>query len=123
MMTLKNNENLIGVPLAILFGTAIWVIFWLSAGKTDPQSTLPYWKIGYPLLIVASCVLGGVFHEHPWKWGTVIILSQVILGIFVLSGDLNILPIGLAVHVVIAIPLILGSYLWRWIYRKYEMRT
>jgi len=39
------------------------------------------------------------------------------------SGDWNQLPIGLAVHVVIAIPLIFGSYLWRWIRKVHDMRT
>jgi len=122
-MTFKNNENLIGILLAALFGIAVWVIFWLSEGKSDPQSTLPYWKIGYPLLIVASSVLGYFFHEQPWRWGTVIILSQVFLGIFTNSGDWNQLPIGLAVHVVIAIPLIFDSYLWRWIRKTHDMRA
>jgi hypothetical protein len=112
------KHNLIGVFLTALFGIAVWVIFWMTVGKTDPQSYIPYWKFGYPLFMAASCALGYVFYERPWQWGTVIILSQFVLGLLVLGGDLNLWLIGIVVHVFLAIPLILGGYLGRWIYRN-----
>jgi hypothetical protein len=117
-MIITKNNNIIGGALSALIGIAVWLIFWKSAGKSDPQSTDSYWNIGYPIFMAASCILGYFFNKWPWQWGTIIILFQLIPGFFMLSGDLNLLPLGILLHIFFAIPLVLCGYLGRWIYHR-----
>ena len=104
--------------LAVMFGGAIWLYFWMASGGHDPQGGDSYWAIGYPIMTVGTITFGYLFRERPWKWGVYIIGSQLFIGFYKMSGDLNQLPIGLLVQFIIAIPLVVGGYFGAWLYKK-----
>jgi hypothetical protein len=104
--------------IAVIFGAAIWLYFWKESGGHDPQEGDSYWTIGYPIMLVGSTLFGYLFQERPWKYGVYIIGTQLFIGFFIISGDLNMLPIGLIVQVIIAIPLIAGGYLGAWLFKR-----
>lgn len=79
-------------------------------------------KIGlfvvYPLVVVATAMLGHYCAERPWRRGAYIIGTYTLLEIAVPTGDRNQLPIGLVVQAALAVPCILASYLGAHISRK-----
>ncbi len=115
---MKNQKKLIPISVTVLFGAAMWVAFWLVSGRHDPQASVSYWSNGYPMMFGGSILFGYLFPEGAWKWGLYIVGTQLFLALFILPGDLNLLPIGLAVQVIISIPLVIGSYVGVWLSKR-----
>jgi len=114
----KTPREWISALSAIAAGTVIWFSMRILTGADDPQSHLDYWRIGYPLALVASIILGYLFNVRPWRWGIYIIAIQLILGLTTLKGEPNLLPLGVIFHLVIAVPCIAMGYFGSWLSRK-----
>jgi peptidoglycan/LPS O-acetylase OafA/YrhL len=65
-----------------------------------------YWMVGYPLLIAFSGVLGFLYSSRAWRWGIWMMAGQILPAIFNPTSDLNLLPFGLFVLFILAVPLI-----------------
>lgn len=106
-----NSKNIrLAFTISILSGVFVWVFFRLYTNNSDPQSTISYWYIGYPILILASFITGYFFCIKVWRWPLLIISSQAIIGIVMSNGGGNLLPIGIIVHIIIFIPCLIASY-------------
>jgi hypothetical protein len=108
---------------AIAFGisTIVWLASTYYANWSDPQSASFYWKGSYPLLIVLSGILGMIFPDRPWRWALYLISAQFGMGIITATGGLNLLPIGVIIHLLMALPLLMSSYAGAWISRAWEI--
>jgi uncharacterized membrane protein YfcA len=104
--------------LSILFGSVVWFAFRKITGEHDPQGHIDYWKYGYPILVLGAGILSFFFTERPWRWAAYIILMQVILGLTLARGDLNLLPIGLIFHAIITIPAVISGYFGAWLRKR-----
>lgn len=97
--------------ISIFVGVLVWFGIRVFINVSDPQSTTLYWYAGYPFFLLTSFVLGYCYSVKAWKWPLCVILSQLIIGIGVSGGQLNLLPIGIIVHIVISIPCFVVCYL------------
>lgn len=95
--------------LAIVTGGVIWLGLALATGTGDPMSREPYWWFGYPAMVLMSCLLGFLFKERSWRYGIYMLASQFIIGLWTAGGDLNLLPLGLVVFAVLAVPTALAG--------------
>lgn len=107
-MDIKNNKLPFAISIGV--GTFVWFFFRTYTNHSDPQSTIAYWYVGYPILILTSFVTSIYFNIKVWRWPLLLILSQLVLGIVMSNGDGNLLPIGIIVHIVISIPCFIAGY-------------
>ena len=116
----QNVSKTTNLLLPLVVGISIWLIFYFINGKTDPQSFDNYWIIGYPIFVVVAFLVTLLLGVAPILFAVLTMSSQILLGLFCLQGDLNQLPIGLAVHGVVSIPVILSGYGGSWVRKKYS---
>jgi hypothetical protein len=107
-MNIRNHK--LPFVISIGVGTIVWFFFRFYTNHSNPQSSIAYWYIGYPTLILASFITSYFFSIKVWRWPLLLILSQVILGIVMLKGDLYLLPLGMIVYIVISIPCFIAGY-------------
>jgi phosphoglycerol transferase MdoB-like AlkP superfamily enzyme len=105
--------------LAFLFGVFVWMVVKYLLVVNDPQSDIRYWLYGYSLLLVISFSMS-IIHGKPWLWTVSLISSQLFAGIVLRNGDLNQLPIGIVVHVLIMLPCLLLSLLGNFIGKRWR---
>jgi hypothetical protein len=111
-------SELFAALLSIIVGAATWFGMRMITGEQDPQSHLNYWIVGYPILVFASLLIGFQFNTRPWRWGALIIAVQLVLGISTAKGGLNLLPLGVLLHVLLALPCVLAANFGSWIAKK-----
>ncbi len=106
--------------VAFGIGITVWVVSAYVSNWSDPQSAVFYWKISYPILIIFSGILGIIFPDRPWRWALYLIAAQLVMGILSVKGGLNLLPIGIVIHAIIALPCVLLSYGGGWLARIFK---
>jgi hypothetical protein len=104
--------------LALLSGVMVWSLFKVITNSQDPTAEIVYWKVGYPISILLSGILGILFPERPWRWAFYVIWSQFCLGLITHKGDLNLLPPGVIVYMFLTIPCILSGQIGAWTIRS-----
>jgi peptidoglycan/LPS O-acetylase OafA/YrhL len=100
------NRRNAHIPFAItaLLGMALWFIASIKLGKREPWDDPFYWGIVYPVAILASGILGGLFPERPWRWALTLFLAQFI-AMTIRNGEPgNLWPLGLLLFCVMAVP-------------------
>ena len=50
-----------------------------------------------------------------WLWGLIMVTTQVYLGVSTAVGEANLLAFGIVLHIVLAVPFIVASYLGAWL--------
>ena len=108
----------LGILVTIVVSAAIWFIMRDLTGRYDPQTHPGYLLYAYPFMIVSSIVLGYFFPYHGWLLGFFMIGVQLVLGVFLLAHDLNMLPPGVILHLVLAIPCMASAWFGSWLARK-----
>jgi hypothetical protein len=98
-----------------IIGISVWIVFYWINNLTDPQSYDNYWQIGYPIFIGSAFFISIISETHPFMFGLVIGSVQILLGLFILKGDLTQLPIGLIFHLIILIPIVICGYFGSWL--------
>ncbi len=90
---------------ALVGGAVLWSITSELSGKTEAWDSSLYWMAAYPLAIVLAACLGYFVPEKPWRWGLAVMLVQAV--VLVVSGsDFSLLPLGLILFSVLALPAI-----------------
>jgi len=107
---MNNQKKILPFAISIGVGTFVWYFFRFNTNHADPQSIKIYWRIGYPILIMASFIISYYFSVKVWRWPLLLIFSQTIIGIVESKGGGNLLPIGIIIHLVISIPCIVAAY-------------
>lgn len=91
------------VPLvASLAGAASWFIVVAIVGDRDPMSHAEYLAVGYPLLLIVATVLGWKLGPSAWHSGLWMLGTQLLIGFVTISGNFNLLPLGLLIFLVLA---------------------
>lgn len=101
------------VPLtvAFVFGAALWFIASALTGKREAWDASAYWAVAYPVAIIVSALLGYFYPERPWRWAIVLFEAQA-LAMCIRNGELgNLLPLGVVLFAVIALPAVVAAKL------------
>ncbi len=95
-------------------GALIWVLISTASGKREAWDSELYFSIGMPAVCLLAALLGFLEPKRTWRWGAAPLAGQF-LAMLVMVGPGNLLPLGMIVFAVLAIPPILvarlGAYL------------
>ena len=107
----------IAVSFSILVGAGVWEGIEQITG-IEAWDHVAYWWFGYPLMITSAGALGFSFPFRPWRWGLLIVVTQLIWAFVGVMGQAILLPFALLIFLILGIPCVLASHLGAWISRK-----
>lgn len=95
-------------------GALIWVLISTASGKREAWDSDLYFSVGMPAVSLLAALLGFLEPKQTWRWGAAPLAGQF-LAMLLMVGPGNLLPLGIIVFGVLAIPPIivarLGAYL------------
>jgi hypothetical protein len=94
---------------ALASGTVLWSIASLAVGGREAWDVPAYWTLWYPLALLLSAALGFLFPVRPWRWPIAVMLVQLPVMLFVAGGGANLLPLGVVLLLILALPAMLAA--------------
>jgi peptidoglycan/LPS O-acetylase OafA/YrhL len=107
--------------LAVVAGAANWQYTREIAQGREPWDVPLYWQVSYPTLLLAAFLLGMAWRERPWRWAALLMAGQAAWALIVAiaaEGVPNLLPLGLIVFAVLALPCAIAAYAGKWVGEK-----
>ena len=98
-----NDKTKWAYACAIGGGAILWLVTAGISGKAEAWDSSLYWTAAYPLAIALAGGLGYWAPERPWRWGLAVMLAQAAV-LAVTSSDFGLLPLGLILFSVLALP-------------------
>ena len=95
--------------IAIIGGISLWLLTSLISGRAEAWDAPMYWTVTYPLAILLAGVLGYRAPRRAWRWGLVVMLVQAPVLLLTSGGSMNLLPLGLALFAILALPAMAAS--------------
>ena len=84
-------------------GLALWTAAAFYGHHKEPWDTPQYWSITYPAAVMLCGFLGFLFPARPWRWAAILMFMQ--FPGMMLNGDgYNLLPLGVILIAVLALP-------------------
>ncbi len=99
------NRDSFAYVLSILVGLVLWIATAQFVHKREPWDSDLYWTAAYPAAVLLSGLLAFAFPQRSWRWPLCLMFSQ--LAVMLANGsDLGLLPLGIVVLAILAIPAI-----------------
>jgi hypothetical protein len=96
--------------MALVVGIVVWVVVSNVSHRREAWDSEWYFKMGVPVVCLLSAVLGFIEPRRSWRWGTAPLAGQF-FWMLVTQGPGNLLPLGVVVFMILAIPSILTARL------------
>jgi hypothetical protein len=103
--------------IAALSGILVWVLVSSISGRREAWDSAAYFQVGIPVLCLVSAVMGYLAPDRSWRWGAIPLGAQI-AWMLVTQGPGNLLPLGLIVGGVLAVPPILAARLGAFIHHR-----
>ncbi len=100
--------------IALLGGSALWVLTSLVSGRAEAWDAPMYWSVTYPLALLLAGVLGYRAPRRAWRWGLAVILVQAPVMLLTSGGSMGLLPLGLALFAILSLPAIAAAMIAAW---------
>ncbi len=101
---MKTMSMRIAYSAAVLAGALLWGATAAIYDRREAWDVEEYWTLTYPLSIgVAAAVAFLVPHRGAWQFGPMVMFGQL-LALVVASRSFGLLPLGLIVFALLAIP-------------------
>lgn len=85
-------------------GAVSWIAVAVITGKREAWDATAYWTLAYPVALVVCGWLGYVHPIRAWRWAAILFLAQFV-AMVALNGEWgSIVPLGLVLVGVIALP-------------------
>lgn len=107
--------------LAFLAGAANWQYTREFTGGREPWDVPLYWQTSYPTLLLAAFLLGLAWRDRPWRWAVLLMAGQATWALIVAiaqDGAPSLLPLGLVVFAILALPCVIAAYAGKWVGEK-----
>ena len=92
-------------------GALLWVGTMVASGRSEAWDSPLYWSAAYPLCIALAALLGYVAPERPWRWAFAVMLVQPVVMVLTSGGSFGLLPLGLILFGVLAVPALFAARL------------
>ena len=99
--------------VAFLIGISWFLVGELGEREGTSTHYLYYWKIGFPVVLLAFCALGFVYRVGAWKWSLTVVFIQL-FGLLIAEGIPDILPFTAMILVLILCCLLIAGYVGSW---------
>jgi hypothetical protein len=94
--------------LAAAAGAGVEILVAIATGRREAWDSPSYWTLGYPVLILASALLGYLWPASAWRLGLFAPIAQV-LTMMLRTGVGSLWPLGLIFGAVLGIPCALAA--------------
>ena len=84
-------------------GATLWILTAVMSGRREAWDASLYWMLAYPAGIAIAGVIGYLAWERPWRWGLTLMLVQA-LTLAVTAASFGLLPLGLVMFAILALP-------------------
>ena len=84
-------------------GALIWVLISTASGKREAWDSSLYFSVGMPAVCLLAGTLGFLEPKRTWRWGLAPLGGQF-FAMLLMAGPGNLLPLGIIVFGVLAIP-------------------
>lgn len=98
---------------ALVAGAVLWVATTSLTGRREAWDASGYWTVTYPLCLLVAALLGWLAPDRAWRWGMALMLAQAVT-MAAMSREFGLLPLGLIMFGVMAVPLMLVGQLAAW---------
>jgi peptidoglycan/LPS O-acetylase OafA/YrhL len=118
------NRPLAGIvpfAVAILAGVLSWDLVRLLGDRAEAWDDPIYWQLGFPLMLFTALLLGAACRERPWRWVAAMVGAQAawaLLLSIIAGGAPNLLPLGLLMFALIAVPCLAAAYGGKWLVQR-----
>ena len=112
---MKKDYWLYGI--AAVSGILVWVLVSSISGRREAWDSAAYFQVGIPALCLVSAVMGYLAPDRAWRWGAIPLGAQLVW-MLVTQGPGNLLPLGLIVGGILAVPPILAARLGAFIHHR-----
>jgi hypothetical protein len=99
-------------------GALLWLATMAASGRSEAWDSALYWSVAYPLCIGLAAALAYAAPERPWRWALAIMLVQPVMLILTSGNSFGLLPLGLILFGVLALPVIVGARIGAWLGRR-----
>ena len=97
--------------VALAGGAALWLGTMAASGRREAWDSPLYWSAAYPLCIALAAALAYAAPERPWRWALAVMLVQPVVMVLTSGRDFGLLPLGLILFGVLAVPPVLVARL------------
>jgi peptidoglycan/LPS O-acetylase OafA/YrhL len=101
--------------LAIGAGVLLWIGTALVSGRSEAWDSPLYWSITYPLCLLLAGAFAYFEPERPWRWALALMLVQPLAMLLTSGSSLSLLPLGLVMFAILALPPILIARVVAWL--------
>lgn len=91
----------------------------LLGGHREAWDGSLYWIAAYPIGIGVGGVMGFLASNRPWRWGLTLMLAQAVT-LAAMTLSFGLLPLGLILFSVMAIPPMLAAALGAWLRARFR---
>ncbi len=103
---MKKDYWLYGVAVGV--GILVWMVVSMVSHKREAWDSQWYFMVGVPVVCVVSAILGYVEPNRSWRWGAAPLAGQFVW-MLLTEGPGNLLPLGVIVFGILAIPSIITA--------------
>jgi hypothetical protein len=90
--------------VALAVGASLWLGTAALSGRREAWDSPLYWSAAYPVCIALAALLGYFAPERPARWAFAVMLVQPIAMVLSTGGDFGLLPLGLIMFAILALP-------------------
>ena len=90
--------------IALAVGASLWLGTAVLSGRREAWDSPLYWSAAYPLCIALAALLAYFAPERPARWAFAVMLVQPIAMVLSSGGDFGLLPLGLILFAILALP-------------------
>lgn len=89
-------------------GIVVWTLVLAVSHKREAWDSDLYFTVGMPAVCLLSALLGYLEPHKPWRWGAAPFAGQALV-MLLTQGPGNLLPLGIVMFGVLALPSIVSA--------------
>jgi hypothetical protein len=101
--------------VAATAGALLWLGTMAASGRSEAWDSPLYWSVAYPLCLLLAGVFGYLEPVRPWRFALAVMLVQPVVMILTSGGSFSLLPLGVIMFGILALPAILVARLSAWL--------
>jgi hypothetical protein len=96
---------------------ALWLLVAALGGRAEAWDSPLYFTVAVPLAVAVAALFGALAPQRAWRWGGWLMAGQATALLFS-AGPGSLLPLGLALFAVLALPCMASGLLGAWLRRR-----
>ena len=89
---------------AVIGGAVLWLATSIVSGRREAWDSPWYFTLAYPAAMVLAGVLAYRHPDRPWRFALAMMWIQPVVMVFTSGSDLSLLPLGLVMFGLLALP-------------------